>query len=159
MYHQRFKSEGQKFAEKYTVEPNGCWVWKADKGAGYPGFRVSGQHQRAHRYIWQKANGRALVAGECVCHACDNPRCVNPVHLFVGSHSDNMKDRSRKGRFHCRGEDNPRAKVTRQVVADIRAQYAKGGIRQVDLGKQYGIAQNSVSKIVNQTTWIEENAP
>src|SRR5688500_5712196 len=85
-----------------------CWLWlAAHSELGYGRFYADGRTQSAHRVSWQLTNG-AIPAGLVVCHRCDNPRCVNPSHLFLGSHRDNMADAVGKGRM-----DNPTAKTNR----------------------------------------------
>ena len=76
-----------------------CWIWSGTISyAGYGLYRLSGKQYRAHRLMYEHANKRRLKDDECVCHTCDNPSCVNPDHLFVGSHDDNMADMVEKGR-------------------------------------------------------------
>jgi hypothetical protein len=71
--------------------------------SGYGTLYAEGRHQGAHRLAWELANGRAIPAGLFICHRCDNPLCVNPDHLFLGTHTDNMRDMIAKGR--ARGWD------------------------------------------------------
>lgn len=93
----RDRPEEERFWEK--VDKSGeCWIWLAAKlPKGYGLFKLGGRYVYAHRYSWQLANG-ALAGERDVCHQCDNPNCVRPSHLFVGSRSDNMQDSVRKGR-------------------------------------------------------------
>lgn len=81
-----------------VVKEDGCWRWVGaiDRG-GYGRFTVRRRAIRAHRYAWEAVNG-PVPTGLCVCHHCDNPRCVRPDHLFVGTYADNNRDRDAKGR-------------------------------------------------------------
>ena len=80
---------------------DGCWHWRgAAERSGYGSFRFRGRAQRAHRVSWVLTNG-TIAEGMHVLHRCDNPACVRPDHLFLGTHQDNMDDKSAKGR--CRG--------------------------------------------------------
>lgn len=78
--------------------PNKCWLWQAAKmPAGYGVFSVRGVKQRAHRVAYELCV-RPIPAGMFVLHRCDTPACVNPLHLFLGTHTDNMRDKIAKGR-------------------------------------------------------------
>lgn len=154
MYYQRFKTEQQRFEEKYFVARNGCWLWLTGKDSRYPEFRVNGRLIRANRYVWQQHNGRELLPGEQVLHTCDNPRCVNPDHLFLGDTVANMRDRANKGRGnHPRGERNGRARITWLIAREIRRLYAAGGISQQKLADKFGMGQPTVSQIIRNEIW------
>lgn len=91
-----------------TGGPDACWPWVAGRFAnGYGSFRVDGRNARAHRWLLGHLRGEALGADELGCHHCDNPPCCNPRHLFIGSHGDNTRDMTAKGRHrsqvktHC----------------------------------------------------------
>ena len=104
---QRAKTLEQRFWEK--VDKSGyCWEWKSAIGSrGYGVFWVGGKRRNkfAHRVAWELEYGFEPNSTELVCHICDNPKCVNPSHLFLGSHLDNALDSSAKGR-KPRGEEN-----------------------------------------------------
>lgn len=75
--------------------PEECWLWRGAVGSdGYGYFR----HQGAHRHSWELAHGRAIPKGLFACHSCDTPLCVNPAHIWLGTHQENMDDMLRKGR-------------------------------------------------------------
>lgn len=135
-----------------------CWPWI---GA----INVDGYGRRgnpsiyAHRYSWEFHNGRTLTAGECVLHSCDNPTCVNPAHLSVGTKADNNRDRASKGRGRDqRGERHNMVKLTPAHVIEIRQ--AEGS--QTNIGEQYGISQGHVSAIKRGASWahlLDPNRP
>lgn len=152
MYHQRFKTTEQRFSEKYDVMENGCWQWHgADKD--YPKFWNGAGYVRCNRFSLEVKLGRPLAEGEQSLHTCDNPRCVNPEHLFVGNVVENMRDRSVKGRGnHPRGAANKKTKLTDEQAREIRRKYA-GGKSQDSLAAEYGISQSTISSLVRRETW------
>ena len=130
-------------------EDNGCWIWLAgeDKN-GYGKF----SHTRAHRYSWELQHGPIQSTLACVCHTCDNPRCVNPSHLFLGENKDNTQDRNQKGR-QAKGIKSGSAKLTDEKVKEIRKLYATGNYSQDKLADLFEVNQSHVSSIVLRKTW------
>jgi|SRR3990167_10773979 len=87
------------FWNQFTITENGCWKWTRHTLAhGYGQVRYQGRLQQAHRVAWILSHG-LIPDGLFVCHHCDNPPCIKPDHLFLGTHTDNMRDCSQKGRF------------------------------------------------------------
>jgi hypothetical protein len=145
------------WTDRYTVNPStGCYEWNgACNGKGYGRVCIDGRLFYAHRVSYAVAFG-AIPSGMLVCHKCDNTRCVNPKHLFLGTPADNSADMVRKGRARpgvTRGERHWKSRLTAGQVAEIRAEYAGGGVRQVDLASRYGIAQAYVSEIIRGEAW------
>ena len=127
--------------------PDDCWEWlgcKSDRG--YGSFKKNKKMVRAHRYSYEhyKNNGESIPSNFCVCHHCDNPSCVNPDHLFLGTHKDNAQDRDRKGRGFY--PDNK--KHTDDEAIKIRLDYASG-LSQRKVAKLNNSTQKAVWKIVN----------
>jgi hypothetical protein len=123
--------------------PPGCWEWQGARTAkGYGVTSTKRAWSRAHRKAWILLNG-PIPAGMFVLHRCNNPPCVRPDHLYLGTQSDNMIDRAAKTRPYPKNWQ-----LSEADVADIRARYATGTIRQRDLGAEYGIKQDAVSRIV-----------
>lgn len=133
-----------------TPEPNtGCWLWS---GTWVRDNYGTYGNTRAHRLSWMVFKG-PIPKGRSVCHRCDTPSCVNPDHLFIGTHTDNMIDASKKGRLNVKkpglqGENHHSSKITNQEARDISDKYKAGGISQYALARQYGICQAHVCRII-----------
>jgi hypothetical protein len=133
-----------------------CWLWTAFvDDCGYGRFRPTSKSSMnmAHRHAWMLTYG-PIPEGLLVCHRCDNPACVNPDHLFLGTHAENMTDMASKGRSRDSfGEQNPRAKLTENTVREIRARYAAGGITLKQLGAEYSVSDQAVWRLVHRKSW------
>lgn len=136
-----------------TVEPEGrgCWQWTGTTSNGYGVVRWCGKKNTyAHRLSAEHLAGLD-VAGRVVMHACDNPRCINPDHLRVGTQADNIADKVAKGRQPC-GERAGGSRLTADDVAAIR-QRAAAGSSQRSLAREYGVSPQHVSDIVRGKCW------
>lgn len=131
----------------------GCWVWTglASK-QGYGRMTIKKRQKLAHRYSWEIHIGE-IPDEMFVCHRCDNPTCVNPDHLFVGSRADNVKDMHEKNRNRDdRGSKHPMAKLNEDKVIQIRKKINNGD-RQIDLAKEYDVHPMTISNIKNRKKW------
>lgn len=130
-----------------------CWLWVRylDRD-GYGVFDPSHENRerRAHRWSWILANG-PIPDGAIVCHTCDNPSCVNPSHLFLGTTQDNVSDKVSKMR-HAHGSRVGGAKLTDDAVRELRT-LRRGGWTLDALSERYGIHRASVSHIARGDTW------
>lgn len=136
---------------KYVDRPDGCWNWKGGKAKGYGALSIGRGKISAHRFSWELHNG-PVPDGMFVLHSCDNPACVNPAHLWLGTNQDNMTDKMEKDRGNWAiGEDNGRAKVTEETVLKMRADYP--GKTQKQIADEHGVSQAQVSQIVRRKTW------
>ncbi len=142
-----------KYVEK-SHDPDGCWLWIGGKiPDGYGMFRANKKHYVAHRFAYEHFVGD-IPSGLYVCHACDVRACVNPAHLWLGTHGDNMRDMVEKGRtLAICGEKNGFARLTAEAVRDIRARYLQGGITQQSLADEYGVSLTAVWYAINRLTW------
>lgn len=131
-----------------------CWLWIAgDNGEGYGRFRHGRKKVAAHRFSWELVHG-PINDESFVLHKCDNPACVNPAHLFLGTNQDNMIDMVLKGRNKPRlGKRNNKAKLTEDAVREIRRIYASGSVSQYQLAEKYGVGQPCIKDVVNFITW------
>jgi hypothetical protein len=123
-----------------------CWEWQGTKtAAGYGVIWYDNKLQYSHR-IALELNNKAIPNRWHACHTCDNPSCVNPNHLYVGTPQDNMNDKVSKGR-HIFGEKHPNAKLTDKEVNEIRVLF-EDGMWQTDLAKVFNVDPSHISRIV-----------
>lgn len=127
-----------------------CWNWQGRcfAGIGYPVFKIAGRQVYAHRFSYE-LHHRKSATGMCVCHHCDNPRCVNPAHLFLGTQKDNMDDAVQKGRVP-KGEDKGTAILTTVQVAEMLALKSLGTKQ---LAIRFGVSAPCVSMILAGKRW------
>jgi hypothetical protein len=140
----------KRFEEKFHVTP-GCWIWIASTRNGYGRFRIGSIKVTASRYSYEIYVG-TIPEDFDVLHRCDNPSCVNPDHLFVGTHDENMQDMINKGRHtqnKRRGEGNAKAKLTEQQVIAIRQDTRS----QCAIARHYSVGQALIWKIKNRILW------
>lgn len=137
---------------------NGCWNWTAAlSAAGYGQIGAQGERKilYTHRLSWEIANGQ-IPNGMVICHKCDNPKCCNPDHLFMGTQKQNMQDARKKGRdVHSRhpncfpiGHKAARAKITNEQASEMMKEIYGGALRSVT-AKKFGVSVSLISKIIN----------
>jgi hypothetical protein len=134
-----------------------CWNWRG-RGKNYPTHWDGKKGMGANRYSLQLKLGRSLKTEEFACHTCDNKRCVNPSHLFVGSSLDNSKDMVGKGRKES-GEDVYGAKLTASDVLKLRIKYAKGNISIRDLAAETKVSEANLNHVLRGKTWKHVGGP
>lgn len=146
----------ERFIAKITPEPmSGCWLWTASTTPfGYGKFWDGERLEMAHRHSYRVSKGEPGALN--VCHDCDNPACVNPAHLFLGTDKDNMQDSLRKGRhFAPRGAANSAVptEVARAIRATAGRRAGHGEIKALAL--QYGLSECGVHRIRTGLRWKE----
>ena len=121
----------------------GCWnvVSHVSNSGGYIHVRRNGQRIQVHRYSYELVSG-PIPKGLFVCHHCDNPRCINPVHLFLGTQKDNLQDMTKKKR-----------RTHKLIETDVVAIQTDRTSTQTELGEKYGVSQVQVSRIKRGETW------
>lgn len=172
----------KRFWEKVDKRAHGCWQWTAGKFAqGYGAFQLNGCAQRAHRIVWELTHG-AIPRGKDVLHTCDNPSCVNPEHLYLGTDKENGRDRAVRGRAAsgarhksrtcpssvprgdnhfsrrhpekvCRGEHHGNATLTEAQVRAILQEHTGRYGNLIELAKKYRVSRSVVDRIVRRETW------
>ena len=129
---------------------SGCHLWAgAVGGRSYAAARVAGKVQRVHRVAYEAAYG-AIPNGKMVCHSCDNTLCVNPTHLFLGTQTENMTDRQKKGR-QAKGETVWSSKLSEDQARVIK--YERLGQPVAKIAAEFGITQSQVSGIRRGRYW------
>jgi len=136
-------------AKVQQAENHECWEWTAGKTNGYGQFRIGTNHYRAPRLMWRLAHGSDPM-GSLVLHACDNPGCCNPSHLFLGSASDNSNDMKQKGRAKLfMGEEHGQAKLSDEAVIEIYCSSETCA----DLARKHGVSSSLISRIRTGKNW------
>lgn len=155
----------RKFWDNVAQRSDGCWIWQAGLfSSGYGQFRWGKKKARTHRIAWMLSFG-PVPDGKLVCHTCDNKNCVNPNHLFLGTHKDNAMDRECKGRGgdggsrtkkalgSVRGERNPAAKISPHLVSRIRMEYQQENWSYRELANIHGLSKSQIANIIKRRSW------
>ena len=172
--------EPRNFWSKYVVDENGCWIWQgyvAPSGYARCYFPRFKRCMNSSRAAWIILYGD-IPPSLFVCHHCDNPKCINPKHLFLGTVKDNSQDALKKGRLDAglkiassrvprgdnhwsrrmiekvhRGESQANSKLTNENVIEIRRLRESSGISHYKLAKMFGVSYVTIYKIVQRKTW------
>jgi len=135
-----------------------CWEWKGAREVyGYGFLSLSRNPQKwikAHRLSYTLAYGE-FDQNLAVCHKCDNPACINPKHLWLGTIADNNRDKENKGRGALHdGENNPNAKLTKEDIMKIK-ELRKTGMTQQKIADMYKVSQVNIGRILSGRLWLE----
>jgi DNA-binding transcriptional regulator YiaG len=139
---------------KSVLVKSGCREWSGWRENGYGRVAVERTMRAAHVVAWEQANGRKVPDGMVVRHRCDNPPCIEPSHLVIGTQTQNVADMFDRGRCDRAGENNNSAKLTAESVQAIRAKHAVGQSVS-SLSREYGISESQVKNIVTRKQWKE----
>jgi hypothetical protein len=136
--------------DRYFIDPiTNCFTWldnSPDRLA--PALWHYGKRMYISRMLWEHHYG-SIPPGYYICHKCDNRKCVNVDHFFLGTPKDNVHDAIAKGRQNSRGSSNPSSKLTEEQVNEIRSSTARG----IDLAKRYNVSEATISKIKHGRNW------
>jgi|SRR6478736_7968963 len=150
----QFKDISERLFSRIAINDSGCWVWtgaKNEKGYGKIGLPRSSKTARCHRVSYELANG-PVPDGVMVLHRCDNPSCINPEHLFLGTAQDNSIDMATKGRNFVpdnRGERASWSKLTEEQAIDIMTRR----ISAAKFAVLYGVSRSAIFRIWEGKNW------
>lgn len=148
------KIDNNFFLDRICIDNNGCWNWKKyiNKG-GYGVINIMGSNYSSHRVSYVLYIND-IVDDICVCHKCDNRKCINPNHLFLGTYQDNISDMIGKGRRKdTKHENNGRALLTKDDVINIRLNYKPRIITAKILAKKYNVSEYTIRAIIYNKIW------
>jgi len=154
------RKDERRFWHKVDVgDKDDCWEWLAFKSiAGYGRFSFDGKNIPAHRFSMMIVGEE--INGLCVCHKCDNPGCVNPHHLFVGTQADNMRDAAKKGRMKRKKPTRKkyvfnapeRRILSPSEIKEVKKLYKKGvhGSGAYALGRKFGVSYGQIQNVLKK---------
>ena len=151
----KHEREVGRFWSKVVIRDEGaCWWWAGSKSqAGYGMFSFAKKRRPAHRIAWELYHGSSIPDELLACHRCDHPACVNPHHIYPGTHKDNANDATERGRWnHNKGEDTASSKLTNDDVLSIVARYNAGESGRA-IALEYNIGFSGVHRIMSGETW------
>jgi hypothetical protein len=147
---------------------NGCWEWQGSRvgvkkgkeakiGTGHGNFHFEGRNVYAHRFAWEALGGNAPADIKCVCHKCDNPKCVNPEHMFLGSKAENNHDMKAKGRSKgAVGVANKLSKLNDDKVRLIRQLWEMSPPSRpthAELAEMFHVDRSVICEVINRKIW------
>lgn len=138
--------------QKLSAANGSCWVWTGDQDKDmYGRFKIAGKTVRAHRYSYELYIGHSVSESVLLCHTCDHPWCVNPQHLFPGSHADNHTDKTQKER-QAKGETIASSKLTDDEVRLMR-ELKLAGETTIQLSQKFSVGKTTVLEVVSGKRW------
>jgi hypothetical protein len=146
----------ERFIDK--IDKSGeCWEWTAGKDPDGYGIFHHKKSVRAHRFAYKIFKGD-VPSGMCICHICDNPGCVNPDHMWIGSVTENNRDRESKGRSDPQhGERGHNAKLKNYQAEEIRVKYIPRKYTYQMLADEYGLCPEAIRNIIKNKTYQAKN--
>jgi predicted DNA-binding protein YlxM (UPF0122 family) len=142
---------------KYRKLNNGCIITTNiyRTSSGYPVVSIKNYPIRLSRFVYCKKHKIKLddIKGLVVRHSCDNPKCVNPEHLLIGTNADNSRDMVVRGRNH-RGENVHNSKLTNKNALKIKSLLSQGKLREQDIADKFGVSKSAINSIRNKRNWV-----
>lgn len=136
-----------------TADDNQCWIWLGGKiKGGYGVWDWNGKTTTTHKIAWLYPN-YTIPNGMQILHSCDNPSCCNPKHLRIGTHQDNMDDRSQRNRT-AKHEKNGNRKLSLPIANDIRNAYKNGEKNVSKLSREFGVSRRQIDRIIDGVHWV-----
>ena len=137
--------------DKTGYAPGACWNWTGTIEHGYGRVKIEGRKYQAHRVAYAMYYGD-FDPDQVVRHQCHNKRCVNPAHLKLGTHADNVEDKVRAGR-QAKGEGNGASTLKEHQVIEIRRSYAQGGVSYRALADQFEVSKSAIFYVIKGGGW------
>ncbi|MEG5043460.1 HNH endonuclease [Microcoleus sp. B4-C1] len=141
----------QEKIQQHIISKEDCWITDLSSPKGYPRIGHNQKMRKVSRVMFELHYGE-IPEGMYVCHKCDNRACVNPEHLFLGTHQDNMADMVKKNR-QAKGSNQGSSKLTEKQVAEIKFLLAEGKLMQKEIAQKFGIRPSYVSAIKCGKKW------
>lgn len=134
-----------------TLKTTTCWLWTGNKNKdGYGIIQISNKQKRVTRVVFAIVHGQ-VTNNQLVLHSCDNPTCINPIHLYSGTPADNVRDEVSRGRI-AQGSRNNQNKLTEIQVLEIRSLHKEGSSLS-KLGRKFAVSHKTIESIVKRKTW------
>jgi len=152
-----------KFISKIDTTPGlgpkgDCWERNKRIRRGYGRFRYNNKIYSSHKVAWELSHNKLVPCNKLICHTCDNRKCCNPMHLFLGTNQDNMTDMVNKKRQNkLKNENNGMAKLTWIQVKEIRNLYTTGKYTMKQLANKFGVTQSCIGNIIRNKLWYDPN--
>lgn len=150
--HQSPRTFERRLLSNLYKDGNGCWNWKGTFSPnGYGTITLDGKTKMVHRVSYEFHSGERIPDGLMVCHRCDNRGCINPEHLYLGTHNDNMRDMANSDVM--KGEANPKSILTQSQVIEIKQMIKGRKVVYRKIAETYGVSRQAIKDIASGRTW------